>query len=81
MRWARRLHDEGWCVLHRAWEPLDAGDWRAYGEAVRRAMGLFAAASWAAQMPHMGEQLLREHGLEVPEREAPTAKMRRVPPQ
>jgi hypothetical protein len=72
MRWARRLHDEGWCVLHRAWEPLDAGDGVAYGAAVTRAMALFAAASWAAQAPHLGEQLLREHGVDLHEREALT---------
>ena len=72
MRWARRLHDEAWCVLHRAWEPLRDGDAQAYSAAVSRAMALFSAASWAAQAPHLGEQLLLEHGVDLPEREART---------
>ncbi len=72
MRWARRLHDEAWCVLHRAWAPLDAADGAAYGETAKRARHLLFAAEWAAQAPHLGEQLCREHGVDLPEREAPT---------
>ncbi len=72
LRYARRLHDEAMLELHRSWAPLDLGDARAYSESVRRATSLLSAARWAADAPHIGEQLMREQGIDLHEREAPT---------
>lgn len=72
LRYARRLHDEAMLELHRAWAPLDSGDVPDYSERVRRATSLLSAARWAADAPHVGRQLMTEHGVELYEREAPT---------
>ncbi len=79
LRYARRLRDEADVVRVRAHGMLAAGDLEAYNALCSREAKLVRASGWAAVSPMQGPQLLAEHALELPEREAPTTKVRRSP--
>lgn len=80
LRYARALDDAAERALDDAREALGAAQRGRYSELVHRAISLLSAARWAAENPAVGAQLLREHGLELPEREESTRPVRRPPP-
>lgn len=72
LRFAERIHSEAMDALWKATGAIKIRDAARYEELVAKAMPLLGAARWAADKPHLGRQLMIEHGLELPESEAPT---------